>query len=158
MIEVKLSFSSMAEAAGFFRSEWFSHKVGPAESVLIDTDDNPVAAAAKPSVTRPQTASLENIAAAEAEPAAAKEKKTRKTKEQPAVEESAAGAPNPEAPTYTIEHIRTALADMIARTDFETGTALVREFKTADGAQAARLSELREADWAEFIRRSKVAA
>jgi len=147
MIEVKLSFSSMAEAAAFFQSQQTTTPVAQAAS--------PFASAAAPVVEVIREAAI--APAPVAEPAA-KEKKTRKTKEQPAVEESAAGAPNPEAPTYTIEHIRTALADMIARTDFETGTALVREFKTADGAQAARLSELREADWAEFIRRSKVAA
>jgi tRNA U38,U39,U40 pseudouridine synthase TruA len=150
MIEVTLKFDSMAAAAAFFNAPTIENTTTQCAESNANWD-----------VTRAPTAQqIADTVDAAATPA--KEKKTRTKKETaPSADAAKPVDPQPEKesgddqPKYSLNDVRTALADYVGRHDFTKGTALVHSFLKEDGTEASRLTEIQDCDYAKFIEAAK---
>lgn len=161
MIEVKLSFNTQAELVAFFTGRAAQQVIETTAAADIPAE---IVKAAEPKKTRTKKAEAEKAEAAPAAVEPAQESTASNTTEEllasPANAEhlakSLAQARNGEAkereliedvsaPSYTVDDVRRALQDYVGRTDFATGTALVKSFG------ATRITELKAEDYAAFI-------
>jgi hypothetical protein len=149
----------MREAAAFFAA----HSI---EQIAMAGGTVEVAAS-------PTVAAYASDVKADVENAVAAEKKPRKSKKDavPAPASEVAAEAKPAAPelekesgaeqapppgaSITLDDVRKALEAYVGRSDFSTGTALVRTFAKADGTPAVRMSDLQEKDWPAFIAKCK---
>jgi hypothetical protein len=136
MIEVKLTFATQAELVAFFADAGPAHTPAP---VLNDIPAE-VQEAAAPKKTRKS----KNAEAEQAQAAPAAVAPEQEATAEPA-EEAAPAAEGVQDKSYTVDDVRKALQAYVGRTDFATGTALVKSFG------ASRITELKPEDYAAFI-------
>lgn len=146
MIEVTLKFESMADAARFFNGSTVENIATPA----------PTSNATLPVTLQEQV-----------DMAPVKKAKTKKTEGVDSKSNGQAGhassspvASEPEQKSdaeqkpVTIDDVRKALGDYVARTDFAKGTAFVASFNKEDGTPCSRLTEIQAADYADFLNKA----
>lgn len=157
MIEVKLSFATQADLIAFFTG------ARSAQTVSSDASAVPVELLAGAMALNDIPAEVQEAAAPAKKPRA-KKTEAVKAEEAPAAVEPAqestaeqagedVGLPANDAavsaPSYTVDDVRRALQDYVGRTDFATGTALVKSFG------ATRTTELKAEDYAAFIAKTQ---
>jgi hypothetical protein len=142
MIEVKLTFATQAELVAFFADAVTARAPAPQLVALNDIPAEVQEAAAPKKTRKSKTAEAEQAQAAPAA-VAPEQESTAEPAEQ--------GAPAADASdkSYTVDDVRKALQAYVGRTDFATGTALVKSFG------ASRITELKSEDYAAFIAKTQ---
>jgi hypothetical protein len=140
MIEVKLTFATQAELVAFFAD------AGP-QLVAVAPALNDIPAEVQEAAAPKKTRKSKNAEAEQAQAAPAAVVPEQEATAEPA--EQAAPAAEASDKSYTVDDVRKALQAYVGRTDFATGTALVKSFG------ASRITELKPEDYAAFIAKTQ---
>jgi hypothetical protein len=144
MIEVKLTFATQAELVAFFAD------AGP-QLVAVAPALNDIPAEVQEAAAPKKTRKSKNAEAeqAQAEPAAVAPAQEATAEPEAVAKEAAPAAEGVQDKSYTVDDVRKALQAYVGRTDFATGTALVKSFG------ASRITELKPEDYAAFIAKTQ---